>query len=141
MLFRSNDLVCPNNKKFKFSHTKPVRGNKFERTEEYYQCEDCTGCPLIELCHKQAGNRIIKVNEELTSFHEEVIDNLESTKGALLRMNRSIQAEGVFGTIKHNRFYKRIVRKNLDSVKLEIFMVSIGFNLMKYHNKKKRLIS
>lgn len=55
-------------------------------------------------------------------------------------MNRSIQAEGVFGTIKHNRFYKRIVRKNLDSVKLEIFMVSIGFNLMKYHNKKQRLI-
>lgn len=135
-----DDLVCPNNKKFKFSHTKPVKGNKFERTEEYYKCEDCTGCPLRELCHKQAGNRIVKVNEELTSFHEEVILNLESTRGALLRMNRSIQAEGVFGTIKHNRFYKRIVRKNLDSVKLEIFMVSIGFNLMKYHNKKQRLI-
>ena len=33
-------------------------------------------------------------------MHQEVIENLESIKGALLRMNRSIQAEGTFGIIK-----------------------------------------
>lgn len=30
-------------------------------------------------------------------MHKEVLDNLESIQGALLRMNRSIQAEGTFG--------------------------------------------
>lgn len=50
----------------------------------------------------------IRLNEELTSMHQEVIDNLESIHGALLRMNRSIQAEGTFGIMKQDRRYKRI---------------------------------
>lgn len=73
-------------------------------------------------------------------MHKEVIENLESIHGALLRMNRSIQAEGTFGVMKNDRWYKRIVRKGIDSVKLEVFLVSIGQNLYKYHNKKMRLL-
>jgi hypothetical protein len=65
-----------------------------------------------------------------------VIDNLESIHGALLRMNRSIQEEGTFGVMKNDRNYKRIVRRGIKSVSLEIFLVSIGQNLYKYHNKK-----
>jgi hypothetical protein len=66
------------------------------------------------------------------------VDNLESIHGALLRMNRSIQSEGTFGIMKSNRWYKRIVRKGMKQVRLEIFLVSIGHNLYKYHNKKLR---
>lgn len=40
------------------------------------------------------------MNEELTAIHQEVISNLESIQGALLRMNRGIQAEGTFGILK-----------------------------------------
>lgn len=61
-------------------------------------------------------------------MHKEVLDNLESIQGALLRMNHSIQAE-----------YKRIVRKGLNSVKSELFLVSIGHNLYKFHIKQMRL--
>jgi hypothetical protein len=68
-------------------------------------------------------------------MHQEVIENLESIHGALLRINRSIQAEGTFGIIKSDRWYKRIVRRGLKSVCLEVFLVSIGHNLYKYHNK------
>ena len=50
-------------------------------------------------------------------------------------MNRSIQAEGTFGILKYDRRYKRIVRRGLDSVKLEVFLVSIGHNLYKYYSK------
>ncbi len=50
-------------------------------------------------------------------------------------MNRSIQSEGTFGIIKQDRWYKRIVRRRLNSVNLEIFLISIGHNLYKYHNK------
>ena len=72
-------------------------------------------------------------------MHQEVLDNLESIHGALLRMNRSIQAEGTFGIMKYDRWYKRTVRRGLDSVRLELFLVSIGHNLYKFHNKKMRL--
>ena len=72
-------------------------------------------------------------------MHQEVMDNLESIHGALLRMNRSIQSEGTFGIIKSNRWYKRIVRRGIKSVLLEVFLVSIGHNLYKYHNKQKKV--
>lgn len=119
----------------------PVKRNKYGREEEKYVCEDCSNCPFKNQCHKSKENRVITVNEELTSYHKEVIDNLECIHGALLRMNRSIQSEGTFGIIKEDRKYKRIVRKGLKAINLEIFMISCGYNLMKYHNKNIEQIS
>ena len=130
------DLVCPNGKKFVFSYRKAVKGNEFGRQEEIYQCEDCTGCPYAAQCKKTDKNRTIRLNEELTSFHKEVLDNLQSIHGALLRMNRSIQAEGSFGIMKNDRYYKRIVRKGLKWVKLELLLVALGHNLYKFHNRQ-----
>ena len=69
-------------------------------------------------------------------MHREVLDNLQSIHGALLRMNRSIQAEGTFGIMKYDRWYKRIVRRGLKSVRLELYLVSIGHNLYKFYNKQ-----
>ncbi len=116
--------------------TKKIKGNHYGRTEELYQCEDCSGCPLKQDCCKCEGNRVVRLNEELTAFHREVIGNLNSTHGALLRMNRSIQAEGAYGSIKWNRAYTRARRRDLKALILEIGMISCGFNLHKYYLKK-----
>ena len=94
--------------------------------------------PYAEKCKKTDKNRTVRINEELSLMHEEVLDNLESIQGALLRMNRSIQTEGTFGIIKYDRWYKRTVRRGLDPVRLELFLVSIGHNLYKFHNKQMR---
>ena len=88
-----------------------------------------------ERCCKCQGNRIIRINEELTAFHKEVVGNLNSIQGAFLRMNRSIQSEGVFGSIKWNRAYHRIRRRGLQKVLFEISLISCGFNLHKFYLK------
>ena len=132
-------MRCPNGKAFIFQYRQHVKGNAYGRQEEIYRCEDCSGCPYAEKCKKTEGNRTVRINQELTAMHREVIQNLESIHEALLRMNRSIQAEGTFGVIKHDRWYKRIVRKGINSVRLEVLLVSIGHNLYKYHNKKNRI--
>ena len=62
-----------------------------------------------------------------------VSDNLNSIHGALLRMNRSIQAEGTYGEIKANRGYERFRRRGINKAILEIALISCGFNLHKYH--------
>jgi transposase len=126
-------MRCPNGKRFFFLRTAPVKGNRYGRTEEYYQCEDCEGCVHREQCHKGQGNRIVRMNEELTMIHEEVLRNLNSTHGALLRMNRSIQAEGTYGSVKWNRGYTRFRRRGLNGVILEFGIICCGFNLHKYH--------
>ena len=132
-------LICPNGKKFLFKEAIPVRGNKYGRTEDIYECENCEGCPFKQECApKTAKNRTIRMNLELTSIHNEVIDNLNSVHGALLRMNRSIQAEGAYGVMKWDRSYTRAYRRGIENVDLELKMISIGFNLYKYHNKRKR---
>lgn len=133
------NLICPNDMKFIFSHRRAVKGNLYGRQEEIYVCEDCSACPYAAQCKKTDGNRTVCLNQELTAIHEEVLKNLNSIHGALLRMNRSIQAEGTFGILKYDRWYKRVVRRGLDSVGLELFLVSIGHNLYKFFNKHYRL--
>ena len=130
-------MRCPNGKGFHFRYRRAVKGNQYGRQEEIYECEDCSGCPYAGQCKKTARNRTVQINTELTAMHREVLENLSSIQGTLLRMNRSIQAEGTFGILKYDRRYKRLVRRGLDSVnvKLEIFLVSIGHNLYKYYNK------
>ena len=87
------DPICLNGKKFHYLYSRPVKENKYGRTEEFYQCEDCSNCLQKEKCCKCKGNRIVRLNEELTKFHEKVLCNLNSVHGALLRINRSIQSE------------------------------------------------
>jgi len=132
----NGDLVCPNNKKFHYVYSRPIKGNKYGRTEEFYQCEECANCSHKEKCCKCKGNRIVRINEELTAFHKEVLNNLNCIHGALLRMNRSIQSEGANGIIKWNRSYTRARRRGLNAMNLEIAMICCGFNLHKFHLKK-----
>ena len=137
---KNGSLICPNGKKFYFKYNQHVYKNKYGRTEEVYECEDCTGCTHKEKCCKRSsGNRTVRMNRELTSIHKEVTENLESIHGALLCMNRSIQAEGTFGIIKWDRSYKRLFRRGQEAVILELTLISCGFNLKKYHNKKNRV--
>lgn len=132
-------LICPNGKHLRFAYRKPIKGNRYGRQEEYYTCEDCSNCPYAADCKRTDKNRTVRINQELTTMHQEVLNNLQSIHGALLRMNRSIQAEGTFGIMKYDRWYRRIVRRGMKSVKLELYLVSIGHNLYKYQNKSQRL--
>ena len=97
-------MVFPNGKRFYFLRKAPVKRTPYGRAEEYYQCENCEGCPRKEKCHKSSQNRTVRTNEELTQFHEEVLENLNSIHGALLWMNRS---------------YKRWRRRWMDDVIFE----------------------
>lgn len=92
----------------------------------------------MECCPKATKNRTIHLNQELTNFHEEVIKNLATIQGALLKMNRSIQAEGTFGILKWNKSYTRLCRRGGENAKLELTLIISGFNLYKYHNKQQK---
>lgn len=134
----NGNLLCPEGRKFEYLYDRQVKGNKYGRTEEIYKCESCYGCQRRGECSKGNGDRTIRMNRELTTIHNEVLNNLKSDLGITLRTNRSIQAEGAFGSIKWNRSYKRAQRRGIESIILEFTLISIGFNLYKYHNKKAR---
>ncbi|MGN1445245.1 MAG: transposase [Eubacteriales bacterium] len=89
---------------------------------------------LYRICTTSFNQRFLR-----ETLIKEVLSNLQSELGARLTTNRSIQAEGTFGSIKWNRSYKRAKRRGIESVILEFTLISIGFNLYKYHNKKSRM--
>ena len=74
-------MRCPNGKNFYLQYRKNVKGNKYGRQEEVYQCEDCSGCPYAEQCKKTDKNRTVRINRELTAMHQEMCirDRVTST--------------------------------------------------------------
>ena len=136
----AGNLLCPEGRRFEYLCDRHIQGNRYGRREELYKCESCDGCKRRAECVKGSKDRTIRMNRELTAIHNEVIANLKSELGITLRTNRSIQAEGAFGSIKWNRSYKRARRRGIESIILEFTLIAIGFNLYKYHNKTHRAL-
>ena len=131
--------MCPNGQRFIKVKDRAIRGNVDHRTEEMYECENCEGCPFREQCFKGSGNRRININRTLSTYHEEVIELLESEVGKQLRVERTTIAEGTFGVIKQDYSFRRLTRVSLKKVNLEFYLIMIGYNLQKYHNLKSRI--
>ena len=96
---------------------------------------------LCDFINQELSCSLEEIVQEINNYifaqeHKEVLDNLNSIHGALLRMNRSIQSEGTYGEIKANRGYERFRRRGINKVIMEIAMISCGFNLHKYHLSK-----
>lgn len=126
--------VCPNKKTFNiFIRDKVERAGKYLKISQLWGCDGCEGCPLIGECTKKGNRRLITVNPILNEFYETVDNNLRTEEGIEMKIQRSAQAEGIFGVMKQDRKYARIKRRGLENVEMEVLKYFIGYNLMKYH--------
>lgn len=58
-----------------------------------------------------------------------------SETGIPYRMNRSLQIEGAFGVLKNDYEFQKFLLRGKTKVKLEILLLSMGYNLNKLHAK------
>lgn len=106
----------------------------------FFRIDDCVGCPFKDYCMRYFKdpdiqiNRIFEVNTELHRLKQLAEANLLSSKGIEIRVNRSIQVEGVFGIEKQDVRYVRARRRGSQKVSTEIMLVFLGLNI-------KRLLS
>ena len=136
---KTGDYICPNFKRFKIIKEKMNKNGEYIKIEQTHSCGDkCMFCPMHDLCTKSRGGRTIIVNTILEEMKEEVRKNLGTEEGKKLKSRRSAEVEGAFGIIKNNYGYERIHRKGQEDVEKEMYLIGIGFNLRKYHNKKMR---
>jgi transposase len=96
-----------------------------------YKAQNCTGCPLRGVCHKAEGERIIGINYRLNNIKNQVDELLKSEKGLAHRSRRPIEAEAVFGRIKHNWGFRRFYLKGMQKVEVEIGLLSLAHNISK----------
>ena len=62
-------------------------------------------------------------------------ENILTKKGIQLRVNRSIQVEGAFGVLKNDYNFNRFLTRGKNSVKTELILLCLGYNVNKLHAK------
>ena len=65
------------------------------------------------------------------------LEKLTGEEGALLRMNRSIQVEGVFGVLKEDFGFRRFLTRGTKNIETQFFLPAFAFNIRKLCNRIK----
>jgi hypothetical protein len=60
---------------------------------------------------------------------------ITSDEGILLRVNRSIQAEGTFAFAKEDMAFRRFLTRGKKNVESEWLLLSLAINILKLHFK------
>ena len=109
-----------------------------------YECADCKGCPVKEKCIRQKKTdkmpledrvKRLNVSKYFTAQREAMEEKISTEEGILLRINRSIQAEGVFAMIKEDMNFRRFMMRGKKNVNMEWHLVSMAYNILKLHHK------
>jgi len=109
-----------------------------------YECADCKGCPVKEKCIRQKKTdktpledrvKRLNVSKYFTAQRKAMEEKISTEEGILLRMNRSIQAEGVFAMIKEDMNFRRFMMRGKKNVNVEWHLVSMAYNILKLHHK------
>ena len=86
-------------------------------------------------------NKVIYVSKRFACQRDEMEKKINTDDGKLIRVNRSIQAEGVFAMTKEDMGFRRFMLRSTVKVEAEWMLLSLAYNLLKLHHKtqKRRL--
>ena len=140
----SDVYICRNAKRLTVDHvrhSKSKTGYVSEKT--IYKCEDCSGCPYKAECIKgnncktplEERTKTLHVSKTFLKYRQEGLERLLTDEGIVLRMNRSIQAEGSFGDLKQDMQFRRYISKGTSNVLAESILLAMARNINKLHNK------
>lgn len=128
--------TCPAGKTFEpVYETKRRSKTGYEATLSVYECFACDGCPQKSLCTRAKGNRRLTVSKRFASLRQEAYQRISSEEGKLLRLNRSIQSEGVFGVLKQDYGFRRFLRRGEQNAFTETLLYAMAYNMNKLHSK------
>lgn len=131
-----DEYTCPNQKKLKNIGNKyRISKSGYKSNVNIYECEDCSNCLDKNKCTAALGNRKISVSKKFQLQRERSQKNITSELGILLRTNRSIQVEGVFGVLKEDYRFRRFFLRGKVNVLTETLFLGIAYNISKFHNK------
>lgn len=135
--------TCANGKeltKTGIKNYKTASGYVSEKT--VYECSGCNGCPLKEQCIKshskiplEERSKRIEVSKYFTEQREKMEEKIKTEEGKQLRLNRSIQAEGVFAYIKTDLKFRRFMLKGIVKTGSEWTLLALAYNILRMHHK------
>jgi transposase len=130
----ADEYICHNNKRLKYvSEINRKSKSGYQSKVKVYECENCEGCEYKALCTKAQGNRKVRVSPVFVEKRNQSLENIQSSQGIALRMNRSIQVEGAFGVLKEDYGFRRFLTRGKKNVLTEFMLLCFGYNINKLH--------
>ena len=140
-----DEYTCAQGKKLQATAVKNRKSETgYVQEVTVYECADCKDCPVKGKCIRQKKtdktpleNRVkrLNVSKYFIQQREAMEKKISTDEGILLRVNRSIQAEGVFATIKEDMNFRRFLTRGSTNVMVEWHLVSMAYNILKLHHK------
>ena len=140
-----DEYTCAQGKKLRAVAVKKRKSETgYVQEVTVYECADCKDCPVKGKCIRQKKtdktpleNRVkrLNVSKYFIQQREAMEKKISTDEGILLRVNRSIQAEGVFATIKEDMNFRRFLTRGCANVTVEWHLVSMAYNILKLHHK------
>lgn len=128
--------ICPMGQKMTKKETrKKETKTGFKSEVIIYQAQNCKNCPLRGQCLKGESDRRVQRNHNLEKYKETARNNLNSDQGKILRSKRSVDVEPIFGHIKYNRFFDRLMLVGIEKIEVEMGLHAIAHNLKKMIKK------
>ena len=140
----TDTYTCANGKAITFDGIKKTTSQSgFKMETSVYSCKDCAGCPMKGKCIRACGskkpleerNKVIYVSKRFARQREEMEKRISTDEGKLVRVNRSIQAEGVFAMTKEDMGFRRFLLRSAVKVEVEWILLSLAYNVLKLHHK------
>lgn len=102
----------------------------------FFKVEGCDSCLFRAYCKRfmkrqDEDFKIFEVVKELQYYKQQATNNLLSPKGIEIRVNRSVQVEGVFGVVKRDYGRARFNRRGIEKVSAETMLYFLGLNIAK----------
>ena len=80
-------------------------------------------------------HKVIYVSKRFAKQRQAMEAKICSPKGCLLRVNRSIQAEGNFAYVKQDLDFRRFLLRGNTRVTAEWLLFSLALNILRLHHK------
>ena len=139
-----DEYTCTQGKRLILTEVKKQKTKTDFLTEtSIYRCEDCQGCPCKDKCIRKGTSKkpleertkSLYVNKNFLRQREKMEQRISSEEGCLLRVNRSIQAEGSFAMTKEDMHFRRFLMRGKYNVTVEWLLLCFAFNVLKLDRK------
>lgn len=133
--------ICANGKKLtRQKDYIKTRKSGFKESIKIYKCFECDKCIYQKSCNKYSKSdnpqtKSLRFNAKFIKYREQSYANITSAEGIDERLNRSIQAEGMFSKLKEGLNYNRFRHRGLRAVICDIHLIAMGMNLNQLHRK------
>lgn len=139
-----DSYICRNGRELTVTNERRSKtASGYVSVKTYYRSPDCTDCPYKTECIKgnncktpmEKRNKVLMVSKTMSQKRAEDLERITSEYGTMLRMNRSIQAEGSFADVKEDMNFRRYLYRGKANALAESILLAMGRNINKLHCK------